>query len=185
MLTSGMAWQVADRGCHALPALIEFAGVHQRSGRFSSVQIRNRILGRGSSPAQNAKPIHWPRQTYPGSDGACGCPISRHPPHPGTADCHPVDYGAPTQMPGSGGTNRTMQQAGRLAPAVTFGGLSAIRRRTTGRRAHRSIRALAVPAPSPDSADLWMARGIRSGSGTAVHKRGLRSVPAHGAGPGS
>ena len=160
MLASGGFEQLADRTNHAVPTVIESAGVHQRSERFSSVQMRNRILYPDSLLPRMPKPftIGWAdiSRQRPGS---CGCLIARRPRHPAAAGHHPFRSGAPPRT--------APDMAERAGPAgrcgwprgVTFKGIVRRPGRPTDRTAHRSIRVLAFPFPLPHSPSRSMRLG--------------------------
>lgn len=180
--------QLADHTCDPVLTVIGSVEVRQRSGQFASVQIRNGIpwsdLLLPPMPDQFADRSADISRQRP---RVCGCRISRRPPQPAAARCHPG--GCRRTGPGGPGL------AERAGPArsrrgwprgVTFrgdcrasGGEPQAGEFTRHPGAHRSS-ALTGFCELAEAA-----RGTRSGSGTAVHRRKFRVVSAPGAGPGS
>jgi hypothetical protein len=147
--------QLADHTCDPVLTVIESVEVRQRSGQFTSVQIRNGI------PWPDLLLPRMPDQFTDRSADiskqrprVCGCRISRRPPQPAAARRHPGGFRRTGPGgPGSGATSRTGQESARLAQGVTFRGIVVLPVASHGPESSPSIRALTVPPPLPDSAN--------------------------------
>jgi len=180
--------QLADRMCDPVLTVIESAEVRQRSGQFASVQIRNGIpwpdLLLPRMPDQFAD--RW-AHIQAATEGMRLPHIQASLRNLRQRAATPADSGAP----GPGGPGL----AERAGPART-------RRGWPRGVTFRGIVVLPVASHGPESSPVHpgthrssaltgfcelaeAARGTRSGSGTAVHRRRFRVVPAPGAGPGS
>jgi hypothetical protein len=160
LLASGGFEQLADRDDHTVPTVIESAGVHQRSGRFASVRINNRIPGSGSllprMPSHSA--FGW-AVTSRRPTRACVCLIS--------SGVFGIQRQRATTRPRRprAWRNELDRPAGSAAHpgASRSRGLSVVRQRATDRTAHRSFRVLAVPPALPHSPEpVHAVRRIRS-----------------------
>lgn len=157
MLADGDVWQLADRTCDPVLTVIESVEVRQRSGQFAGVQIRNGVPWSDVLLPECQTNSPTVGQTYPGSDRGCAAAAS-----PGVLRnlrqraATPADSGVPARVARVWRNEPDRPGVEAAGPGASrSGGLSFFRWRATGRRVHRSIRALAVPPPLPDSANWW------------------------------
>jgi hypothetical protein len=179
--------QLAERTCDPVLTVIESVEVRQRSGQFASVQIRNGIpwsdLLLPRMPDQftdcwahiQAATEGMRLPHLQASSATCG------------SACHPGGFRR-TGPGGPGLAERagSARSQGGWPRGVTFRGIVVLPVASHGPESspvHPGARRSSALTGFCELAEA--ARGTRSGSGTAVHRRRFRVVPAPGAGPGS